>query len=321
MQTVTIKNKQELLELSDLTLGAGRLGEPGCREEAFRILDLYLEKGGTGLDVARFYANGHCEEELGYYLQDRGCRNKIVLISKGGFPLSRDAMYLSRLGEEDLRKDLHASLQALRTDHIDLYFLHRDDCNKPVEEIMPVLHRFVQEGKVRQLGASNWTAGRIGLANRFAEENGLTPFSVSQINWSLAQTTPPLTGDITHIIMNDTEFGWYREHHFPVMAYSVQAKGFFSKHVYGGKLKPSGERSYLPLEENFRRAERLKALSEELNLPFSVLLLSYIRSQPLPSVAIGGFSSVAQAAEGLCAAGETLSPAQIAFLENGIREN
>lgn len=317
MGTVTIKNKQTSLELCDLTLGAGRLGEADCSEEGFRILDIYREQGGRSLDVARLYAGGACETELGKYLRDRKCRQEVLLISKGGFPLSRSAMHLSRIRKEDVEADLETSLQELGTDYVDIYFLHRDDCTKPVEEIMPFLHQFVQAGKVRLLGASNWTAGRIGEANCFAEANGLTPFSVSQINWSLAQTTPPLTGDLTHVVMNDVEQGWYRAQAFPVMAYSAQAKGFFSKRFFGGELKESGRRSYLPLEENFRRADRIKALSEKLDLPIPVLLLSYIRSQPQPSVAIGGFSSAAQARESLAAAEIDLTREQIAFLETG----
>ncbi len=308
------KLKTGVLQLDRLVLGAGRLGEEDRKEECFRILDRYLDFGFCTLDVARSYCGGKCEEFLGQYLKKKQ-REKVIIISKGGFPLSRKEMYKTRLSEKELRKDLEASLKALNTEYIDLYFLHRDKPDTPPEEMLITLNKFIQEGKVREIGASNWSCGRIGMANQFAQKNGLRPFTVSQINYSYALTTPPLTGDITHVVMNDIEYNWYRENAFPVIAYSVQAKGFFSKYFFGGELKESGKLSYLPLRENFRRAERIQQLSQEKKIPIPALLISYVLSKEVPAAAIGGFSSVDQLNESVLGVRYTLKKEEIKFLE------
>ena len=308
------KLKAGVLELDRLILGAGRLGEEEKKDACFAILDRYLELGFCTLDVARSYCNGKCEEFLGEYLKKRD-RYKVTIISKGGFPLSRKEMYKTRLSEKELRKDLEASLKALGTEYIDLYFLHRDRPDVPPEEMLYPLNQFILEGKVREIGASNWSCGRIDAANRFAEKNGLRPFAVSQINYSYALTTPPLTGDITHITMNNIEYHWYRENAFPLIAYSVQAKGFFTKYFSGDELKESGKLSYLPLKENFRRAERIRELSLQKSVPIPALLISYVLSKEIPAAAIGGFSNTKQLEESLPGVQLRLTKQEIQFLE------
>ncbi len=305
------------IEIDGLVLGAGNLGDPNRKKECFEILDCYLDMGYTTLDTARSYKDGMCEEYLGEYLKNKD-RSKVKIISKGGFPLSRKEMYKTRLGEKDLREDLEKSLKALKTDYIDLYFLHRDDVSCPPEEFAETANKFIKEGKVREIGVSNWTAGRIDIANGYALKNGLKPFCASQINYSLALTTPALTGDITHITMNDIEYGWYKETQFPLIAYSVQAKGFFSKVYSKRELKESGRLSYPPLKENYRRAERIKILSEEKNIPIPALLISYVLSKGLNASAIGGFSDKEQLIESEIGVRTVLTEKEIEFLEKGI---
>ncbi len=312
MEKINVGN----LNINNFVLGAGRLGDDTCKAECFSIIDKYLEMGYNTLDVARSYKGGICEEFLGEYLS-RHSRKDIILISKGGFPLSRLEMYKTRLSEKEMRKDLESSLKALKTDFLDIYFLHRDDVFVPAAEMLETMNKFVREGKVREIGASNWTCGRIAEANKYAAENGLKPFSVSQINFSYAHTTPAQTGDITHIVMNNVEYEWYKETQMPIIAYSVQAKGFFSKQYSGIELKQSGKISYLHLPENFRRAERIKQLSEEKGVPIPALLISYVLSKDLNCAAIGGFSSVSQLIESEPGARITLSAEELDFLEGG----
>jgi aryl-alcohol dehydrogenase-like predicted oxidoreductase len=226
----------------------------------------------------------------------------------------------SRLSAEDITGDLEISLKALGTDYTDILFLHRDDIEKPVEEIMPVLHNLVKSGKVRILGASNWTAGRIAEANLFARQNGLTPFSVSQVCWSLALSTAAQTRDLTHIIMDAAEFSWYRDEQFPCMAWSPSAKGFFTK-VINGVITPENAAGnfgrYGHLAENFRRAERVKALASDLNAPAGSVVLAYILCSGIPANAVIGFSSEEQFGEAMLSAEINLTAEQIKFLECG----
>ncbi|MBR6766046.1 MAG: aldo/keto reductase [Clostridia bacterium] len=304
------------VKINNFVLGAGRLGDINYKKECFNILDRYLDLCYNTLDVARSYANGACEEFLGEYLKTRN-RNDIVLISKGGFPVSRQEMHKTRLSKEELQKDIDLSLKALNTDHVDIYFLHRDDVLKTPEELIETANEFIKQGKTREIGASNWTAGRIEQANKYALSHGLKPFTVSQINYSLAVTTPALTGDITHITMNNVEYMWYKETQFPLICYSVQAKGFFSKVFSNKEIKPSGKLSYHPLQENFRRAERIDQLSKKKNVSIPALLLSYVLSTGLNTAAIGGFSSVEQLNESIDGINIRLTEDELNYLENG----
>lgn len=306
------------LQIDALVLGAGRLGKEERKEECFRIIDRYLDYGYRTLDVARSYENGKCEEFLGEYLQKTGKRDQIVLISKGGFPKDKTKMYLPRLSEQELTEDVENSLAALKTDRIDLYFLHRDDITKTPEELITVANRLITQDKVRYIGASNWTAGRMAQANAYALSHGLQPFVASEINYSYALTTPALTGDLTHIVMNDIEYGWYKETQFPLIAYSVQAKGFFSKQLTGETLKPSGQLSYLPLQENSRRAERITTLAKETHRSIPALLLAYVLSQPLNAAVIGGFSKVEQLVESEAGIHIRLTEQELQFLNETI---
>ncbi len=311
MERITVGN----VKINNFILGAGRLGDINYKKECFNILDRYLDLCYNTLDVARSYKDGKCEEFLGEYLKNKN-REDIVLISKGGFLDNKTN--LPRLSKKELQNDLDASLKALNTDYIDIYFLHRDDITKTPEELIETANEFIKQGKVREIGASNWTAGRIQMANEYAVKNNLLPFKVSQINYSLAQTTPALTGDLTHVVMNDIEYSWYKENNFPLIAYSVQAKGFFTKQITGEILKPSGQKSYLPLEENFRRFDRINRLSKEKNIPISALLISYVLSKGLNASAIGGFSKVNQLDEAVSGVSLRLTENEINFLEKGI---
>lgn len=303
--------------VNKLVLGAGRLGDEKYKEECFNILDRYLDLCYNTLDVARSYENGRCEELLGEYIKNKK-RDDLVIISKGGFPLSRKEMYKTRLSKDEIQKDIDETLKALNTDHVDIYYLHRDDVSVPPEEHIEVANMLIKQGKVREIGASNWTCGRIQQANDYAVKNGLKPFTSSQINYSLALTTPALTGDITHVTMNDIEYQWYKETEFPLIAYSVQAKGFFSKLITGEELKPSGKLSYPSLKENMRRGERIRKLSEIKNVPIPALLIAYVISAGLNCAAIGGFSRVSQLDESLSGVELKLSEEEIKYLEKGI---
>ena len=99
-------------------------------------------------------------------------------------------MDVNRLSRREIESDLDESLKALGTDVIDIYWLHRDDTSYPVEDIMQTLSLLAEKGKVRAVGCSNWGTARIEEANRAAKKNHFNPFSASQIQWSLAASTP-----------------------------------------------------------------------------------------------------------------------------------
>jgi len=261
------------------------------------------------------YEEGKSERAVAEHLKSRP-RDSFVLVTKCAHYDRHIHPIQHRLSPEDIKFDVNTSLSELGMDYIDVLFLHRDDIKRSVEEIMPALHEFVKSGKVRILGASNWTAGRIQEANKFAQENGLTPFSVSQIHHSLGLTTAAQSNDLSHIIMDDIEYSWYKDEKFPVMAWSSTAHGFFSKLAAGEELNPWTRRRYDWLQENFRRAERAKTLAAELNCSVGAVVLAYLMcDENVPTCAVVTFSKEIQFEQAIEAGNISLSREQRKYLE------
>lgn len=249
MISYVLKNDRYEMKVPALTFGAAGFERNDCDDVYFEFLDKYVELGGWCIDTARVYCdwleNGHDSSEgvIGRWLKARNNRDKICIATKGGHP-EMGHMDESRLSREELTKDLEASLRVLGVDYVDIYFLHRDDPKIPVEEIMPVLNDFYESGKIHFIGVSNWTTQRIEEANKFAEENGMEPIRISQINYSLAHSSVETFGDNTLVCMDTKEFRWYKKHDFPVMAFSPQAKGFFAKLAKGDAANNLPEGQY-----------------------------------------------------------------------------
>ena len=267
MRILEVKTGGRPVQMAPIALGAQPMGSTMPEETAFACLDAFCQWGESRgapvcVDTARVYSSwipggdGTSERTIGRWLSRSGNREKVVLSTKGGHPAEPG---LPRLDRESLRRDLAESLAHLNTDHVELYFLHRDDPRRPVGEILESLNEWVESGAVRALGASNWRASRIEEANRYAASHGLQGFTVSQIQWSLARTSPDKLGDPTLVCMTPAEYAWYREQRFPVMAYTSQAGGYFSKALSGASLSP-GDQARYGCEESSRRMERVKTI-------------------------------------------------------------
>lgn len=300
-----IGNGKNKITVSKIALGSCFVGTEIDKATSEALLDEYFAAGGNFIDTARVYAmwlpngDGASEKLIGSYLEKKRLREKTVISTKGGHP-PLDDMKKSRLDKGNLHNDLSESLEFLKTSYTDIYFLHRDDENIPVSEIMPTLHEFILSGKVRLLGASNWSTKRIAQANQFAIEKGLTPFSVSQIQWSLAKTTPEQIGDPTIVCMNDDEYKWYRENKFPVMAFSPQSKGFFSKALAVGieDLNEKIKQRFIT-DENMEKLKIVKQISENEGVSPAAVALSYITNNAVNGIAIIGSSNLAQLKDSL----------------------
>lgn len=303
--------------LSEFALGAGKRGPKEFDEACFAVMDRYLEYGGNTFDSARVYAAGEADEALGRWIRSRQLkREDLTLVLKGCHP-DLQTMHVSRLSAAEIREDLELSLKAVGTDYADLYLLHRDNPRLPVNEIMITLDQLVREGKARAVGCSNWTIGRIIEANEFAEKNGLTPLSLCQIHFSLAQTTASQTKDVTHVPMSDVEFGWYEESRMPIMGFGPMGRGYFHRRINGMEMTAGDKRYYDYIPSNRRRADRLRILSEKTGLAPAAILLAYSRDHKINSVPLAGFSKISQMEEAYQALEFTLTPDQIRYLETG----
>lgn len=282
-----------------LALGTAPFGTGIPRDTAFSILDAFTDLGGNLIDTAAVYGMGVSEQTLGEWMKLRGSRDRVIISTKGGHPSIPD--WSRRITEADIRADMEASLRYLGTDHVDIYFLHRDDESKPVEAIMPILDSLVREGKTRFIGASNWTVARINEANAFARANGMAELSVSQIFHNAAIINKKGVYDPTLVAMDATEHEGYAENGIPVMAYTAQAQGLFS-HIrdrgYEG-LSDSMVRTYLNPATR-KRAERVLAVSSETGLsPTAVSLAYMLRDREVKTLPILGISRVERLAEAM----------------------
>jgi len=174
------------LQVSRPCLGAMMFGHsadaPTSEPDSRAIIDAYLEAGGNFIDTANIYTGGESEEVVGRAIKAR--RDDVVLATKGYGPIGTGPN-TTGLSRKYLTRALEASLRRLGTDYIDLYQCHRPDPGTPVSETMATLHGFVQSGKVRYLGCSNWSGSQIVEAQWAARDLGGTPFISLQPRYSL----------------------------------------------------------------------------------------------------------------------------------------
>ncbi len=305
------------LAFTALALGDCKRGVPEHEARAFAVMDRYVELGGDTFDSARTYNDGGADRAMGKWLRSRGLREQVNIVTKGSFYDKAD-MFRSRLSSAEIEQDLNESLAFMEIDHSDLHLLHRDDVRLPVEPIVDALSGLVKAGKARAVGVSNWTVGRIIEANQYALENGLEPLRCCQLHFSLAQTTAAITGDITHVPMNDIELGWYRESQFPVMGFGAQARGWFAARAAGKEPKESPHKYYDLLPENHRRLIRLTKLSESIGKSLTAITTAYVRDRGANAVVLASFSSTEQLEQAFEANTFRLTVDQIKYLETGV---
>ena len=308
---------------SVICLGVAEFGSKISAEESFAMLDDFVAAGGNCADSAHIYAAwlpdgwGQSERTLGAWLKARQPRDFFVS-TKGGHPDLQN-MSNSRLTPECIAQDLAESLERLQRDSVELYWLHRDDPQVPVGEIINALNDLISARKIGAIGASNWSGARIEAANQYAAQNGLVGFCASQIGWSLAEVNPQVRGAALTVQMDDELLHWHRQHRFPVMAYSSQANGFFHYDLPEENAAMTAKQkalahSYLS-DKNRARYQRAAQLAHKLKRSAPEVALAYNWSQNFPSVAIVGATKREQLQETLRAADLQLAPDHVAFLE------
>jgi aryl-alcohol dehydrogenase-like predicted oxidoreductase len=165
------------LEVSRLCFGTLTFGSQTDEAAAARIVDRCLDAGINFFDTANVYNKGVAETILGKALSGR--RAKVILATKAGFKMS-DVPDQSGLSRAALNKALEASLARLRTDYVDLYYLHLPDYTVPIEETLAAMDEVVRAGKVRYPAVSNYAAWQVCEIHWIAEKNGFKPPYVSQ---------------------------------------------------------------------------------------------------------------------------------------------
>lgn len=300
-----------------ICLGTADLGSTVDLATSFAILDAYVDAGGNFLDTASVYVNWipgpkhSSEKTLSAWMQTRKNRAQLIVATKGGHP-DLDAMHIPRLSPQEIVSDLETSLRNLQTDHIDLYYLHRDDPARPVGEIVETLNRQVKAGQVRYIACSNWRRERIAAANDYAQTHGLRGFVADQMLWNLAQVEPAQIGDRTLVSMTADLYAYHRKTGLAAIPFSSQANGLFQKLEAGEQGRMStGALAMYNLDETKRRLSRIKKLEAETGLSITQIVLAYLTSQPFTTIPIIGCKTPAHLADSLSAVGVQLSAAHI----------
>ncbi|MCC6756106.1 MAG: aldo/keto reductase [Solirubrobacterales bacterium] len=312
------------LHVSSLCLGTGQFGSGIGQEMSWRLLDAFVEAGGTFVDSANVYgdwvpgAKSSSEKMIGAWLAARGLRDRIVLATKGGHP-RLDRMDVPRLAPADLIHDVDESLAHLQTDRIDLYWLHRDDPARPVDEIMQTLAGLIAAGKIRYVGCSNWRADRIRAAQESAAANQLPGFVGNQMMWSLAALNPDGLADPSLVSMTPDLCRYHLESGLAAVPYSSQANGLFQKlsHWWTRRGISPNQAARYPLAENQARLARAPSLARDLGVSLTGIVLGYLQSHPFVTVPIVGCRTLDQLADSLAGDGVRLTPGQLTFLESG----
>jgi len=305
------------LSASPLCLGGVPFGNTITEAESFALLDRFVALGGNFLDTARIYSDWvpgelrRSERILGDWIAARRNRARLVLATKGAHPFI-DSVDTPRTSAAEIRDDLEGSLRTLRTDVIDLYWLHRDDTTRPVDHFIDLLNAFLREGKIRAFGASNWTAARLRAANDYAKQSGQHGFTANQPFWCLgvaASRPPPFTG----FVKFDAEmYRFHRETGIPVIPYTSQANGFFSKLARGDA---GLEKHDFHVPPNLAAGRIVQELAAAKSVAPSAIVLAYLWSRPFPVVPIIGSRTISQLEDGVAALPVRLTIDELAALE------
>lgn len=316
------------LRVSRICLGTADLGTPKINEaDSHALLDAFVEKGGNFLDTARVYSDwvpgemGRSERVIGDWLAKRpGMRDRIVIATKGAHP-RLSSMVVPRMSRRDIVEDVELSLRALRTDRIDLWYLHRDAPQVPVSEILGVLNELIAQGKLRYIACSNWQPPRIREAFTVAQRQGLKGFVANQMLWNVGcrHMRPP--GDKTLHVFNEQTFQLHRA--YPMMAavaYSSQANGFFEKLASSDAAEVAkAQKSEYHTPGNLRVFEEVRRLAAGMNASISAIVLSYLLSQPIQAIPVVGTYTRERMEIAFSALNHPLQPTQLARLEQAIR--
>lgn len=307
---------QSGLKVSELCLGCMTFGEPGRGGHPWTLptaaseplLRAAFDAGITFFDTANVYSDGSSEEILGDVLWSFARRDEIVLATKVHGVMEAEPQ-MRGLSRRAILHNIDRSLARLKTDHVDLYQIHRWDPETPIEETMEALHDVVRAGKARYLGASSMFAWQFAKAQAVARANGWTPFisMQNQINLIYREEEREMIP-----LCLDQGVG--------LIPWSPIARGRLAR-PWGHETARSGTDAYMRLlyertaDADARVVAVVEQVAAETGRPMAQVALAWVRQKTGVAAPIIGISTPAQLAEALAGLSLTLSPDQIARLE------
>jgi aryl-alcohol dehydrogenase-like predicted oxidoreductase len=207
-------------------------------------------------------------------------------------------------------------LERLQTDHLDIYFLHRDNPDVPVGEFVDVLDEHHRAGRLGVFGGSNWTIARMEAANAYAAKNGKRGFTVLSNHFSLADMLEPMWADCI-ASSDEASIDWLRRTGTPLFAWSSQARGFFTDCAGPDKRQDAAMVRAWYSDANFARRDRAAQLAREQGASMLNIALAYVLAQDFPVFPIIGPLTLDELRGSLGALRVKLTPERARWLRDG----
>ena len=283
------------LQVAPLALGSNVFGWTIDEKTSFEILDAFAEAGFNFIDTADIYSNwkpgnqgGESETIIGNWLKQRGNRDQVIIATKVGGDMGLGKKCLAR---NYILKAVDASLKRLQTDYIDLYQSHYDDPETPQEETLETYAELIKAGKVRAIGASNFTPARLSEALKTSSNLNLPRYQTLQPEYNL-YTREAFEKELQPLC---------RENNIGVIPYYGLASGFLtgkyrSEADLGKSPRGGGITKYLN-ERGFRILKALDEVSAELNANPAQVSLAWLMHQPTIAAPIASATSLKQLAD------------------------
>jgi aryl-alcohol dehydrogenase-like predicted oxidoreductase len=301
------------LRVSEAALGTMTFGEDWgwgtAKDEARKVYDAFREAGGNFIDTANIYTNGTSETLLGEFLH--GHRQSVVLATKYSNSFPGTDPNAAGNHRKNMVQAVEASLKRLKTDYIDLYWLHIWDQITPVEEVMRAFDDLVRQGKVLYIGVSDAPAWWIAQANTLAQLRGWSSFVGLQIEYSLIERT-----------VERELIPMAKALNIGVTAWSPLAGGVLTGKYHGhgsseaGRMNTDMAKDFKPEQQ---RADRVvaavKKVADETGRSLAQVALAWLQQRPVPVIPIIGARKLTQLQDNLASLEVALSPDQVKTLD------
>ncbi|MEH2351243.1 MAG: aldo/keto reductase [Nostoc sp.] len=300
------------LEVSPLCFGGNVFGWTINEDTSFQILDHFIAAGGNFIDTADVYSmwvpgnqGGESEIIIGKWLKQRGNRERVVIATKVGNELGTKGKGLSR---KYIQQAVEDSLQRLQTDYVDLYQSHIDDESTPLEETLETYKELISQGKVRVIGASNYSASRLAEALKISQQHGYPRYESLQPRYNLYSRSE-YEQDL-QLLSQEQGIG--------VISYSSLASGFLSgKYRSEQNLSISARGNSVKKYLNARGFQILKAVDEvakTYNSTPTQVSLAWLIARPTITAPIVSATNIEQLNDIIKAIDLKLDPDAIALL-------
>jgi aryl-alcohol dehydrogenase-like predicted oxidoreductase len=293
----TTKLGRSGVDVSIYCLGAMYFGSRNDRATSYRMLDRYVDAGGSFIDTANIYAwwvedfhGGESETLLGEWMRERGNRSRLFIASKVGFQYDGVTRGLTAA---QIEAECDKSLRRMGIETVDLYYAHVDDRTTPMQETMAAFDRLVRAGKVRYIGASNFMAWRLERAHALSKQHGWPDYVCLQQRHTYLRPKPGASFD-PQLSLTDELLDYCRANQVTILAYSSLLSGAYT-------------RPDRPLPDQYRspdadaRLAVLREIAAARNVTPNQVILAWLTQQEPPIIPVMAASSDEQMTENLAA--------------------